>query len=285
MQYSVCVATDLDGEKVNLRFLFDAYGPSVTQLLNRAIVAFNNLFHHCGIPRAFAASAAVVFNETQCTWDRLVRSTQLLHNSQVYLFQPDILDLPAVIPEPYEAQPLLGDAYVSPRREASDSPRAVGPAHYEPRPPFTHTSPVVLPHSNDTKKKGGLYKTASTGTMGSKSRYSKHAGEDRDYIGDDSTHATPFSTPKRGHNGTLVSSGRTILKGREHDSYSVSPLVQQPTEENYIIYSDGRKSILRDEREKIEHQWRLPLDEMRRSLKEETKQLERSISPVRLHLS
>ncbi|KAH9579737.1 BILBO1 [Trypanosoma melophagium] len=287
MQYSICVATDVDGEKVNLRFLFDAYGPSVTQLLNRAAVAFNNLFHRCGIPRAFATSAAVVFNETQCTWDRLERSTQLLHNSQVYLFQPDILDLPAVIPEPYEAQPLLGDTYVSPRREASDSPRAVGPTHYEPRPAFIHPSPGGPPQHGDNRKKGSVYKTAAaTGVIvGGKNRYNKPLSDERDFMVDNnSVHAMSFSTPKRGNNGTLVGSSRTILRGREYDSFSVSPLVRQPTEESYVIYSDGRKSILRDEREKIEKQWRLPLDEMRRSLKEETRELERSISPVRIPL-
>ncbi|KEG14652.1 hypothetical protein DQ04_00361140 [Trypanosoma grayi] len=279
MQYSICVAADCDGEKVNLRFLFDSYGPSVTQLLNRATIAFNNLFHHRSIPRAFAASAAVVFNDLHSTWDRLERSTQLLHNSQVYLFQPDIIDLPAEIPEPFESQPLLGD-YVSPRRDASDSPRANGPAHYAPRPAFTHASPSPLPSCSDNRKKQTDMRGAS-GDSG-RGRYGVHSYDIRsESLNGDARQSAQFATPQRfDREAGLAISERTPIQKL---MTSASPPIRQPAEESYRSSSSGdaRKSIIRDEREKIELQWRLPLDEMRRSLKEETRQMERSISPMR----
>ncbi|KAH8613742.1 hypothetical protein ERJ75_000724500 [Trypanosoma vivax] len=110
-QYSICVAADCNGKKVNLRFLFDAYGPSVGDLLRRSTVAFNNYFKRFCISKQFVTNIAVVFNDNSGTWDRLEKSTQLLHNSQVYLFQPDTFDLPAIIPEAYEGQQLLEDNF------------------------------------------------------------------------------------------------------------------------------------------------------------------------------
>ncbi|RNF05099.1 uncharacterized protein Tco025E_07863 [Trypanosoma conorhini] len=274
MQYSICVATDCEGEKVNLRFLFDSYGPSLAQLLNRSLVAFNNVFRLRSVPRTFAVSAAVVFNDVHNTWDRLERSTQLLHNSQVYLFQPDILDMPAEIPEPFEGAPLLGEGYVSPPREASASPHAVAPSHYEPRPAATIETPRWLP-----KWPGSQKKSLMPGN-GSGNPHSNHYYEVKNNGTNDRSRLALFSTPKRGDNRDLLKGGQTSLLKQSIHSYSASPPIRQPRELSTRSRSDSRRSILREEREKIEYQMRLPLDEMRRSLREETRQLERSISPM-----
>ncbi|KAF5226814.1 hypothetical protein ECC02_000315 [Trypanosoma cruzi] len=278
MQYSICVATDCDGEKANLRFLFDSYGPSVAQLLNRSIVAFNNLFRLRSVPRTFAVSAAVVFNDVHSTWDRLERSTQLLHNSQVYLFQPDILDLPAEIPEPFEGHPLLGDEGGWPQCDASNSPRAVGPSHYEPRPALTIESPRGLPMWSGHPKKSLLY------GYGSRSRHGNHDYDVREDGTNDRYRRAAYATPKRGDNLDSIEKGQTSLLKRTLCYSSLSPPIRKPREPIFRSYIDGRRSILREEREKIEYQMRLPIDEMRRHLREETRQLERSISPMQRKL-
>ncbi|RNF12259.1 hypothetical protein TraAM80_00406 [Trypanosoma rangeli] len=274
MQYSICVATDCDGEKVNLRFLFDSYGPSLVQLLNRSIVAFNNVFRLRSVPRIFAVSAAVVFNDVHSTWDRLERSTQLLHNSQVYLFQPDILDLPAEIPEPFEGQSLLDEDYVSPRRDVSTSPHALGPSHYEPRPAITIESPRGMPMRHDSQNKLSICGVGSRVPLGS------HYYDVKDDGTKDRFCSASFSTPKRGDSHDLLKGDQMSLLKQSFHLSSASPPIRQPRESSIRSRSDSRRSILREEREKIEYQMQLPIDEMRRKLREETRQLERSISPM-----
>lgn len=152
--YSVCCAADCNGAKINLEFVFDQYGPSVPQLLSRATEAFSRIFHLRGIVRTFAISSAVVFNERLRCWDRLERASQLLHNSQVYLFQPDILDVPGEIPDPIPGSDFLYQ-YRSPERaydaEATyDSPRARAPSSHVPRSQFYYSSPLVLEDSRSS---------------------------------------------------------------------------------------------------------------------------------------
>jgi hypothetical protein len=126
---AVCVAADVNGQKINLQFFFDQYGPSTAQVLARAHDAFQRVYDSHGVNRTFAVSHAVVFNDYAQTWDRLERSAQLTHNCQVYLFQPDTLDIPGEIPEPMLASQLLA-GYQSPSRESYNhyavhsSPRA-----------------------------------------------------------------------------------------------------------------------------------------------------------------
>ena len=118
---------------MNVRFPFDTSSPSVTQVLNRAQDVFRKLFQQRGVLRTFAVSAPVIFNDAACTWDRLERSVQLQHNCQVYLFQPDILDLPGEIPDPIDPFDVLGYSYHSPARETTSfSPRADFPSSYGP---------------------------------------------------------------------------------------------------------------------------------------------------------
>lgn len=145
--YNICVATDLAGAKVNLLFSFDQYGPSTAQLLSRASEAFAQVFRLRGYSRIFAISSAVVFNEALRTWDRLERSSQLLHNSQVYIFQPDVVDVPGELPDPIPAyQFLVG--YASPKRdeEFSRSPRPPLPTTFGDYVPVSRSSPALEEH-------------------------------------------------------------------------------------------------------------------------------------------
>jgi hypothetical protein len=139
---SVFVAADVNGVKVNVQFFFDQYGPSTAQLLSRSHEAFQRIFavHH--VNRTFAVSHAVVFNEYTQAWDRLERSAQLTHNCQVYLFQPDTLDIPGEIPPPISSYTLLG-GYESPTRDYSNSPRAPAPSTSYSYTPVTYTSPYT----------------------------------------------------------------------------------------------------------------------------------------------
>lgn len=163
--YSVCCAADCNGAKINLEFVFDQYGPSVPQLLSRATEAFTRVFQLRGILRTFAISSAVVFNERLRCWDRLERASQLLHNSQVYLFQPDLLDLPGEIPDPIPGVDFLYQ-YQSPDRTRcaaavsssvsqqltfEDSPRVRAPSSHVPREQFYYSSPAIPSSSGDPR--------------------------------------------------------------------------------------------------------------------------------------
>ena len=114
MDYVLCVATDFDGAKINLQFDFPQGAPTVADVLNTASATFGNLFRTKGVMRPFSITTAVIFNETHLTWDRLERSSQLVHNGQLYLFQPDLVDLPGDIPDPIPAQDYV-DSYVPPQ--------------------------------------------------------------------------------------------------------------------------------------------------------------------------
>ena len=165
MYYSLCVATDFRGHKVNLQFFFDSHGPQLAQILSRASEAFNQFFRSKGVlDRPFSVTTAVIFNERYETWDRLERSAQLVHNGQIYLFQPDVNDVPAEIPDPISASQYLTD-YVSPQRsfvnnnnsnndggygygQRSSSPGAQIPSSYDSYARRRHldASPAYQPH-------------------------------------------------------------------------------------------------------------------------------------------
>ena len=142
-RYDVYVAADCNGAKLNLQFSFDQYGPSVAQLLSRATEAFSQFFLMKGIMRPFAVSSIVVFDEVARRWVPLERSSQLIHNAQTYVFQPDILDVPGEISDPIAASQFLIH-YVSPPRDGrSPSPRAVAPNVWAPRSDWPYPSPDV----------------------------------------------------------------------------------------------------------------------------------------------
>lgn len=220
--YSVFVAADCNGEKLNLQFLFED-SPSVSQVLNRSTDAFASIFLQRGLRRSFAISAAVIYNDVHQTWDRLERSTQLLHNAQVYLFQPDVVDVPSEIADPVPASLYLGTEYRSPSRtNLSQSPRAAVPSSYDPRPTSTmYSSPSV-----------SIYGGSNPIGVGSHNPYN--------------------------------------LANTSQSRYSTS----QPR-----TLANDNVSIIRQEREKLEQQSHLSLDELRGVLKNETKSF--SASPDR----
>lgn len=190
MYYSLCVATDFNGHKVNLQFFFDAHGPQLAQILSRATEAFNQYFRSKGIvDRPFSITTAVIFNEKHETWDRLERSSQLVHNGQIYLFQPDVVDIPAEIPDPISATQYLA-GYVSPQRSfvnqsgisdtRSTSPGAQIPTSYDPylRQRYLDISPAYQLFSNNSPDPvmrrgsiGGASASAYTGDLSTNPDY------------------------------------------------------------------------------------------------------------------
>jgi hypothetical protein len=228
--YSVAVAADCNGEKVNLQFFFE-FGPSVAQVLSRASEAFRALFRQRGIDRIFVTSASVIFNDALECWDRLDRSTQLTHNCQLYIFQPDVLDIPAEIGDPIPASSFLGD-YYSPAREPSHS--------QSPRP----TPPVSFASRNIGQVYASPLYTASYETT--TTTYQKSSA-----FADHSVATNPYS----------------FANATKHQ-YERTPNFQ-----------DGSESIIRQEREKMERQAHMPLDELRNELRREAK--EYSVSPDR----
>lgn len=116
LPFSVQVAADCGGEKVNLRFTFDRV-PSLRHLLRDIDTAFSTLYaqqrpHHS----IFAIGAAVVFNDARCTWDRLEHSSQLYPTAQVYIFQPNLQDSPSELPNAVDATPFLSRPEQADRR-------------------------------------------------------------------------------------------------------------------------------------------------------------------------
>jgi hypothetical protein len=132
------------GSKVNVEFPFDRYAPSVAQLLSRASEAFTRLFALRSIHRDFAISFSMIFDDTVLRWVPLERSSQLSHNCQVYLFQPDTTDVPSEIPDPIPAGNLIA-GYASPQRALPvyESPRSRVPDTYVPREAFAYATPAA----------------------------------------------------------------------------------------------------------------------------------------------
>lgn len=226
--FSVCVAADCNGEKVNIQFSF-SFGPSISQLLERATEAFRVLFVQRHVQHPFTISASVIFNDSTCTWDRLERSTQLTHNSQVYIFQPDILDVPSEIGDPMPAGKLLGDYSSPPRDVPYPSPRPTVPATYESRPAFSHASPLHTTY-------------------------------------------TPITTSHQSYQHTSP-----YVDGAPNP-YSLAYSSRYSSERSGTI-SDSSESIFRQERQKLERQSALPLDQMREELRREARDF--SASPDR----
>lgn len=150
--YCICVASVLGLDKVNLELIFTT-PPSIAQVMSRATVAFNRLARLRGYSTEFAVSFAMVFDDYEGLWVPLERSTQLTHNAQLYVFQPDVVDTPGHIPDPVSALQLLDD-YASPARNLTpsyaahhESPRAPPPTSFPPR-----NAQAVYPTPEDIRR-------------------------------------------------------------------------------------------------------------------------------------
>lgn len=141
--FCVYVAAVCGASKANIELIFAA-PPSIAQVMNRAAVAFEKLAQLRGYSLEFAVSFAMIFDDYDARWVPLERSTQLVHNSQIYVFLPDVVDLPGEIPDPVSATQFLAE-YRSPytsrspsARRVEESPRAVMPESFTPRRDFSY---------------------------------------------------------------------------------------------------------------------------------------------------
>jgi hypothetical protein len=173
--FCVYVASMCGNTKTNIELIFSA-PPSIAQVTRRATAAFQRLAEIRGIHMEFAVSFAMIFDDYESRWVPLERSSQLVHNAQVYYFQPDVLDLPGEIPDPVSAVQFMGEDYynispgtsrrgsvspggraadtsdyVSPYRAAQESPRAAVPASYTPRRDFNY--PAVDEFHKDVERR------------------------------------------------------------------------------------------------------------------------------------
>jgi hypothetical protein len=144
--FCVYVAAMCGTGKANVELIFHG-PPSIAQVMSRAAIAFDRLASLRGVRSfEFAVSFAMAFDDFESRWVPLERSTQLVHNCQLYIFLPDVVDLPGEIPDPVSADQFLGD-YQSPERGVSPasvsggySPRAVMPSTFTPRRDFAYPS-------------------------------------------------------------------------------------------------------------------------------------------------
>jgi hypothetical protein len=146
--FCVYVASMCGPSKANVELVFEG-PPSIAQVMSRAAVALERLASLRGVRGfEFAVSFAMCFDDFESHWVPLERSTQLVHNCQLYIFLPDVVDLPGEIPDPVSANQFLGD-YSSPERGVSpaaasvppsSSPRAEMPSTFTPRRNFSYPS-------------------------------------------------------------------------------------------------------------------------------------------------
>ena len=125
--FSVCTAAAIGGSKLNLLLQFDR-PPAAAQVMSRAIAAFSQLQEERGDFTPFFCNCVMIFDDAASRWVPLERSSQVVHNCQVYLFQPDVPDVAGPIPDPVPACAFL-IGYRSPDRSVahSASPRGLMP--------------------------------------------------------------------------------------------------------------------------------------------------------------
>nr|CCD17551.1 unnamed protein product [Trypanosoma congolense IL3000] len=270
----VCAAADCGGVKVNLRFLFDASELTVSRMLRRATVAFSNYFRRKGIEHEFAANSVVVFNDAHCTWDRLERTTQLFTNSQVYLFQPDTVDVPAAIPEPIDSEQFLDNSDLSgsnlEKRDYVSFMRHTTPRHFS-SPRYSFSSPVKsYERRRAASPFGSRWSRANSYVYGVR-RPCNVSFEDFPNDKSRFSRSCSFSYSRDIHS--------TGISDESSHFYQLSGSGGFDT---FSSVNHSGVSILREERKKIDRQLSLPLDDMRYSVREETRRIDRIIrSPIR----
>eukprot|EP01064_Diplonema_japonicum_P017007 TRINITY_DN2505_c4_g1_i1.p1 TRINITY_DN2505_c4_g1~~TRINITY_DN2505_c4_g1_i1.p1 ORF type:complete len:402 (+),score=123.44 TRINITY_DN2505_c4_g1_i1:79-1284(+) len=99
--FPVCVCSDLYETKVNLEIPFNAR-PTMPELTQKIKDFFdyeaNTMKPPTAVSRTFQISRMQVYNDELGKWDDLHRTEQLAPNSQVYCFQPHIVDTQADLP-------------------------------------------------------------------------------------------------------------------------------------------------------------------------------------------
>ena len=109
------VATQIKREKVNFTLSFPEARPRMSQVLARANAAFSE---YTGTE--FSCCLGMVFNASKQYWSPLEHTAQLVSGAQIYLFQPDVHEVPGVIPDARPGDYLL--ANYAPSRGGSASP-------------------------------------------------------------------------------------------------------------------------------------------------------------------
>lgn len=255
--FGVCVAAAVNRYKINLLLQFDS-PPSAAQVMSRAISAFSQLQQDRGIFTPFFCNCAMIFDDENSRWVPLERSSQVVHNCQVYMFQPDVPDVAGAIPDPIPASSFLNN-YRSPARNsginASQTTYDVSPRGLMPTDPDLSYFPVErqIPVAPPT----GFAYNNDNNNSSSMSRN------------------VDFYATGNGNNNN------------DSDNYGDSPLTAQQRE---ILRREADRggstfvpggSILKEEREKEDAKVRLQLDEHRQRVREETKRFADQVSPPR----
>ena len=238
--FGVCAAAAIAGGKVNLLLQFDS-PPSAAQVMSRAIAAFTQLQQDRGIFAPFFVNCAMIFDDASSRWVPLERSSQVVHNCQVYLFQPDVSDVAGPIPDPIPASTFLV-SYRSPERAGRDD--------------YYGTSPRGLMPTDPDLSRFPVERNLSIGYADQQPPPHWHAHGKRHH-----------SHQPQPYDDSLSPEQRAILR-READKFAANTFV--PGE-----------SILKEERDKEDQKLQLPLDSHRDRVREETRKFASDISPER----
>ena len=240
--FAVCTAAAIGNAKVNLLLQFEA-PPAASQVLSRGIAAFSQLQQDRGVFTPFFVNCAMVFDDASSRWVPLERSSQIVHNCQIYLFQPDVPDVAGPIPDPIPASTFLV-SYRSPERshhanqnELSVSPRGLMPA--------------------DPDLSGHRFQERQV-PLATSSTPSSYGQQQQQYA-------------SAGAGGGVDNSGLTPLQ---------RAILQREADKGGSPYVSGG-SILRDEREKEEAKVKLPVDTHRTTVRDETRRFAQDVSPQR----
>lgn len=264
--FAVCVAAAINRTKVNLLLQF-SQAPSAAQVMSRAIAAFTQLQQDRGIFTPFFCNCAMIFDDASSRWVPLERSSQLVHNAQVYLFQPDVPDVAGAIPDPIPADTFLVDYRSPPRGANSISSSRINASQttYDPSPRG------LMPQDPDLSRF-----PVERNVPVNASRNLDFGGGAAGAPGEPYTYAT-YSRAS-----DVVRGSRQA--GYDDDSNPLSP------EQREILRREANRagstfvpggSILAEERQREDAKVKLGLDEHRNRVREETKRFVKEVSPQR----
>lgn len=321
----IFAATDFEGRKVNLEFTFSSEKPpSVSELFFNAVTAFNNFFAFHGSPFTFHIRSAAIFNEEECCWKTLRRSTALFPSAQVYFFQVNLHESVKEIEPATSSFPFLGGykqrarygknspsepPSLSPKVEPDEEKKELPTSSYLSPPPLSGSfasspSCLNLKSAISPKKEGSLHSPNASGRQEASSM--------------DSDAHTPRNTQKVKFQG----SSPPCMKGIQSENLSGSPSPISPyhfpltpssyhSSENirmknaawkvyspsvqmrslsrsdefrHDAYASGKNSfsegyfgtregsIFREERDKFAHLMVLPVDDVRKIVRDESEE-------------
>lgn len=299
-------AADIRGRKVNLRFSF-AHKPSVFEVFYVANTAFNNYYAVEGLPNTFHIRCGALFDPSTQRWVTLSRDSKLSSNSQIYFFQVDLTESMSHIEDPVSARPYLNGFHqshitrgrlmdaedVNTNHQPQQQP-VVDPAVSLPPPPSTPRRSESLPQDVSEILKHRPNSAAASHSGSSRSitpparpehatwhnilqeqresstrpceegRYISHA---RGYADSTTSTSVIASVPPKSHSMPRASSSscRPPSRGRAAASSDTSII-------SFVGLGKNSRceSVLKEEHQRFVHRLELPLDDFRRSLREES---------------